>query len=180
MKPRTNYLFLMCGIAFSGKTVFSAKLAQVSSCVRISLDDINAKRGLNPCAWLPPEEWTKTYDEALSRMKAEMEKKSTIVVDDSFCLRLLRDRFKSAADRFDYTTIVIFMDVSVTAARRRIAENRIGNDISDSFFNDHIREFERPHPDENVLTFKSEAGNMDEFVNYIYGEYLKDDRSGGS
>jgi predicted kinase len=179
MKSPKNLLFLICGIAFSGKTVFSGKLAQVSSRVRISLDDINEKRGLDPCRWLPPEEWTKTYDEALARLEAEMEKKSVIIVDDSFCLRLLRDRFKSVAGRYGYTTIIIFIDVSEREARRRITENRIKktrNDISDSFFNDHLKEFEKPHSDENALTFNSENGNMDEFVNYINLKYLKDNR----
>jgi predicted kinase len=167
----------MCGIAFSGKTVFSKKLARASPCVRISLDDINEKRGLDPCGYLTPEEWTKTYDEAIGRMETEMARKSTIVVDDSFCLRFLRDKFKSIAERFDYVTVVIFIDVSEKEARRRIEENRIRktrNDISDSFFSAHVTEFEKPHPDERVFTFDSETGTMDDCVASVLVKFLKD------
>jgi gluconate kinase len=38
-------LFIMCGIAFSGKTTVAKELVQTIGCAYVSLDDINAERG---------------------------------------------------------------------------------------------------------------------------------------
>jgi predicted kinase len=40
-------LFIMCGIAFSGKTTVAKQLVQAVGCAYVSLDDINAERGLH-------------------------------------------------------------------------------------------------------------------------------------
>jgi predicted kinase len=169
-----NYLFLMCGLAFSGKTVLSKKLAEKAHCLRISFDEMNEKRGLISGENIPQEEWAKTSDEALSQIKLEMEKNINIIIDDSFPFRFIRNDFKSAADQFGYRTIILFIDVSEKVIRNRIAENRKNknrSDILDSIFDMHISEFERPALDENFLIFNPEKDEIDDWVNKIYKIY---------
>jgi hypothetical protein len=58
----------MCGLSFSGKTTLARKIVERLQCAYISLDDINAERGLWGGDGIPVEEWERTHALARERL----------------------------------------------------------------------------------------------------------------
>ena len=111
-------LYLLCGLAFSGKTTLARAIANYSNCAYISLDDINHQRELGFGGdGIPVEEWEKTHQIAIATLVNLMPLVQDILVDDTNCFRWLRDRFRAIADQHGYQTKVIYLDVPLVVCQ---------------------------------------------------------------
>ena len=149
--------YLMCGLAFSGKTTLARAIAERLSLVCVSLDGINAERGLPPGGeGLPAEQWERSHAVAEARLDAAFASGRGAVLDDTGCFRWLRDRYRSVAGRHGLPTTVVFVDAPIAEIHARIAANareaRRGG-ITDAVFARHVAEFEPPGPDERAVRF---------------------------
>lgn len=157
----------MCGLAFSGKTTLAKAIAEFTGCQYISLDEINAERGLGHSGdGIPIAEWERTHHLAMKRMGAWMKSGQDILLDDTGNLRWLRDRYRTFAARQGYTTRLIYMDVPVTLIRERMQANRSTgqrHSIRAEIFAEHLRTFESPHPDEDTLIYHPDE-NVKEWI----------------
>ena len=59
-------LYLLSGIAFSGKTTLGRAISEHAGLQVVSTDEINDLRGLAGGDGIPPEEWEKTHAIAVS------------------------------------------------------------------------------------------------------------------
>lgn len=109
-------LFMMCGIAFSGKTTVAKQLSQALDCACVSLDDINSERGLHGGEGIAVEEWKRTHGIALERMRELMARGEDIVLDDTNCFRWLRDRYRDSARANGYIVELVFLEVPLPGA----------------------------------------------------------------
>ena len=151
-------LFMMCGIAFSGKTTVAKQLSQALSCAYVSLDDINAERGLHGGEGIAVEEWERTHSIALQRMRNLMGRSQDLVLDDTNCFRWLRDRYRQSARENGYSAELIYLDVPLQVVQARIVENSVTasrRSIELNRFAEHVREFEVPHADEAATVFRN-------------------------
>ncbi len=150
-------LYLMCGLAFAGKTTVAKAIVDNQNCAYVSLDDINRKRGLRfGGEGLPIEEWEKTHHIALARLEELMKSGHDIVLDDTNCFRRLRDRFRRLADRHGYETKVIYLDIPLDEIRRRMREKDETPErrvVKEHVFEILLQGFEPPEEDEVVLVF---------------------------
>jgi predicted kinase len=166
--------FLLCGLAFSGKTTLARAIAQRLSLAYVSLDEINAERDLRPGGeGLPGEEWERSHAVAESRLAAAFASGRGAVLDDTGCFRCLRDRYRELARAHGVPTTVVFVDVPLEAIRARIASNarktkRTG--ITDEVFAHHVAEFEPPQPDEQFVRFTP----PDEIEHWITAKLVTD------
>lgn len=162
------HLLLMCGPAFSGKTVVSNAIERELGCVRVSVDEINAERGLPPGGeGLPPEAWETSSLDASSRVRAALAAGRDVVLDDTCCFRFLRDRYRSVAGDLGVPTLVLYLDVPVADLERRRAATREAHDRSDvvdEVFRPHLETFEHPDADEDVLVFRPADESVDGYV----------------
>lgn len=163
-----QHLLLMCGPAFSGKTVISTALAREAECVRISLDEINAERGLPPGGeGLPPEAWEASSLEAARRVREALAEGRDVVLDDTCCFRFLRDRYRAVADGLGLPTLILYLDVPVEELERRRAASRVYGDrpeVVDDVFRPHLETFEPPDADEDVMVFRPADEAVNAFV----------------
>jgi predicted kinase len=154
---RQMRFFLLCGLAFSGKTTLARAIAERLSLAYVGLDEINAERGVQPGgAGLPGKEWERSHAVAESRLASAFASGRGAVLDDTGCFRWLRDRYRGLAARFGFDTIVVFVDAPLDLIRARIATNlregtRTG--IKEVVFSRHVAEFEPPQPDERAVRF---------------------------
>lgn len=158
LDPRGR-LVLLCGRSFSGKSTVATWLQQSMSARVISLDAINAERGLAGGQGIPLKEWANTNDEAKRRAESALGEGATVVVDDTASLRFLRDGWRSVAEQSRAVFVLVFLDISLPALRERLLRNRqdAGRpDVVDAVMADHLASFEVPEADEAALTFHSE------------------------
>jgi predicted kinase len=149
-------LYVMCGLAFAGKTTVARALAERLGAAVVSLDEINLERGLRGGEGVPVEEWERTHRIALTRADKLMRIGTEAVVDDTGCFRWLRDRYRAAATARGFSTTVIFVATSLEEARRRLAANDPGTErpaVRVEILESLAATFEPPREEENVVVF---------------------------
>jgi len=151
-------LFIMCGIAFSGKTTVAKQLVQAVRCAYVSLDDINAERGLHGGEGIAVGEWERTHGIALERIRGLMARGESIVLDDTNCFRWLRDRFCEIACENGYVAELVYLEVSLEEVQARMVRNRMKAArpaIESNVFGEHVENFEPPQTDEVATVLRS-------------------------
>lgn len=155
----------MCGLAFSGKTTLAKAIVAQTGCRYVSLDEINAERGLGHGGdGIPISEWEKAHQIAMERMSAWMKSGRDILLDDTGNLRWLRDRYRAFAARHGYATQLIYVDVPVALIKQRIQANRLTGErhgIRAEILAGHLRTFEPPQPDEETLIYHPEENALE-------------------
>ncbi len=154
--PATPTLYLLCGIAFSGKTTLGRAISQHAGLRVVSTDEILALRGFSGGDGVPFQEWEKTHAIAVGWLDRLMASGEDLVVDDTNCYRWIRDRFRWLAGRHDYATRVIYLETPLDVLhRRRRANERSGerHRVVDEVFESHAADFEPPADDEDALRF---------------------------
>ena len=135
----------MCGLSFSGKTTLARRIVERLGCAYISLDDINAERGLWGGDGIPIEEWERTHALARERLATWIVTGKDAVVDDVNNLRWLRDRWRVVASASCYRTLVIYLDIPHTelVERRRANQVRVERKgITEAVWAKHLSYFE--------------------------------------
>jgi predicted kinase len=159
-------LYLLCGLAFSGKSTLAAVLARRCGAEVVSLDEINAGRGLDGGAGIPEEEWVRTHQEALRRVDQGLAAGRPVVMDDTNCFRFLRDSYRAVAERHGARVRVLYLDrpLALLAERRRENERTgIRAPIAEPVLLDLVRKFEPPGADEDVLLVPPDS-SLEEWV----------------
>jgi len=159
-------LFIMCGIAFSGKTTVAMQLVQAVGCAYVSLDDINAERGLHGGEGIAVGEWERTHGIAPERMRRLMAQGEDIVLDDTNCFSWLRDRYRESAHKNSYTVELVYLEVSLQEVQARIVQNSMTGSrrsIESTVFGEHAQKFEPPQTDE-VATVLRNAEDVSRWI----------------
>ena len=149
-------IYLMCGLAFSGKSTLAARVAErIDACV-VSLDQINASRGLHGGLGIPTEEWARSHRQALEQTEHLLHAGRSVIVDDTNCYRWMREDYRQVAARCGGVSAIIYMDVPVELAMERTRTNqrtRERHPVKVEILADLADHFEKPGADENVLVF---------------------------
>jgi predicted kinase len=150
------HLYLLCGMAFAGKTTLAAALARHLRAEVVSLDEINATRGLHGGLGIPDAEWARSHEEARLRVGKALEAGRPVVVDDTNCFRFLRDGYRRIAALHGAGATVLYLERPLELLLDRIRENertRERSPVTEPVLLDLAQKFEAPAADENVLAF---------------------------
>ncbi|MET7280449.1 ATP-binding protein [Kribbella sp. NPDC005582] len=161
MPPR---LVLLCGTSFSGKSTVGRELATRIAAKVVSLDEINARRGLWGGDGIPVSEWIKTNDEAHAEARELLAAGTSVIVDDTSSPRFLRDAWRKLAAEADARFTLLYVDTDPAVVRARHAANRASRhrqDVTDEVLAQHLADFDPPHPDEQAVYFSSIAQESD-------------------
>lgn len=146
-------LYLMCGLPRSGKTTLARAIAARIEGEFVSLDEINAERGLRGDQDLPVTEWARTHEIALDRCRAMMAEGRPVVVDDTNCFRWLRDDHRRDAKVAGYEVQVVFLDVPLEVCLERARAGAPEDDLPLEIMVRTAQEFEAPTLDERAIAF---------------------------
>lgn len=145
---------LLCGRSFSGKSSLAARLSDVLPGVIVSLDAINAERGLWGGDGIPVEEWAHTNEVGHERVRTIIATGGTVIIDDTSSPRFLRDGWREIASAGGARLVLVYVDTPVPVIMQRLASNRrdpTRGDLSDDVLIEHLSSFEPPTPDEQPL-----------------------------
>ena len=151
-------VYAMCGLAFSGKSTAARRVAEALRLRLISLDGINAERGLHGGEGLSDARWEETSFVAMARMRQHLMDGQSVVVDDTFSHRFLRDRCRRVAATCGATMTVLFVDTPPEVIQSRRRENALTaarERINDQVFEHHAARFQFPQDDEPLVRVTS-------------------------
>jgi predicted kinase len=163
-------LYLMCGLSFSGKTTLALKIVERLQCGYISLDDINAERGLWGGDGISVGEWERTHALAREQLATWTVTWKDAVVDDVNNLRWLRDRWRVVARSSCYSTIVIYLDIPYTKLVERRRANQVTAErrgITEAVWAEHVNNFEPPGANEHVLRYRFAEDTASWVINHF-------------
>lgn len=149
-------IYLMCGLAFAGKSTLASAIAARTGAAIVSLDAINERRGLSGGLGIPEPEWAESHGIALREAEAFVASGASVVVDDTNCYRFLRDDYRALADRFGAECVVVFVDAPVTLAVGRLRDNEARltrHPVTRAILLDLAERFEAPGADEPHVRF---------------------------
>ncbi len=160
--PPTPRLYLLCGPSLAGKSTICKRLVDVLDAARISADEINAERNL-PFGGegLPESVWAETLAKELSLLRRYTAAGRFIVVDDTFCYRWLRDRFRSYAAEAGYGVTLIVVPTAreeILARHSQLSATGERPVLSRTRLIEHLAAFEWPTRDEAAVAIDSSAG----------------------
>jgi SAM-dependent methyltransferase/predicted kinase/N-acetylglutamate synthase-like GNAT family acetyltransferase len=159
-------VFAMCGIAFAGKSTLARRVAEAMKLDLISLDTINAERGLHGGEGIPDARWEETSFIAMTRLRKCLEQGRGAVVDDTFSHRFLRERCQRVATSCgaNFTIVLVDTPISVIQSRRHMnAVEKIREPIRDEVFEHHLARFEYPTQDEPTFRISREQ-DVDDLI----------------
>ncbi|MFI5733646.1 AAA family ATPase [Kribbella sp. NPDC051587] len=151
-------LVLLCGTSFSGKSTVARTLAPRLGATVVSLDEINARRGLWGGDGIPVEEWIRTHGEATAETRELLSTGTSVIVDDTSSPRFLRDAWRSLATEVEAEFTLLYVDIDHAVIHERRKANhatRQRQDVSDEVLAQHLADFDPPHPDESAVYLSS-------------------------
>lgn len=152
----------MCGLSFSGKTTFAELLADALDAHQLSLDAINAERGLHGGEGIPLEEWARTNALAHARAAAALEAGRAVVVDDTGSPRFIRDGWRRVATEAETSFSIVWVQIDTTRQRQRLLANRAiagRHDVTDAVMAAHVASFEAPVDEDPLIVDADDTRN---------------------
>ena len=155
-------LYIMCGLPFSGKTVLAQKLSDRFGFPIVGIDNIKEERGFS---WeenekVTAEVWKSIFDESYKRTLAYLQTSTSVIYDSANQDRTSRDRLRKLAQSGNLDSKVILVDVPEDEIRKRWLKNQETKErfhLPEKYLQAAIDAFEKPTPDENVLTYNQSA-----------------------
>ncbi len=141
-------------MSFAGKSTVAQGLAPLIPAEVVSLDSINAERGLVGGDGIPVEEWIATNGIARERVSKLLASGASTIVDDTTSLRMLRDGWRSLASEHGARTALVWVQIDAGLQRERLLANRLTgmrDDVIDEVITQHVASFESPASDELPL-----------------------------
>jgi len=155
----SEQLVLLCGVSFAGKSTVAAVLAEQLGAQVVSLDAVNAERGLSSGQGIPVEEWERTHGIAGDRVRSALAAGRVVVVDDTSSLRSLRDRWREVAQQAGAGFTLVWVRVDRAEMARRLQANRSAptrHDVVDSVLTQFLADFEAPTEAEGAVELLSD------------------------
>ncbi len=170
---KTQYLYILCGLPFAGKTTLAKRLAARFGFVHIDMDRINNTLGIGLNGEvITPEQWDRAYAEYYRQLEENLKVGHSVIFDTAAFTRSQRDTLRAIARRWHVPSQVIYLAVAEEEARRRWQENRAAGwryDVRDEDFAQVAALFEPPAPDEYAIVYEP-SQNLDAWIQQHFSE----------
>lgn len=114
-------LYIMCGLAFSGKSTLARKIAEHTGSELISFDKLWVEKDKEKSVPKDAEGWRYIRDVAQEKVLALLKVGKTVVYDDNNPRKEHREELKQVAKKAEVRAVVVYLDT----IRAREKTNRI-------------------------------------------------------
>ena len=162
-------LYIMCGLAFSGKSTLARKIAEHTKSKLIAFDKLWVEKDKDQPVPKGAEGWRFIRKVGQDEVAKAIQEGNSVVYDDNNVRFEHREELREIARRLGAKDIVIYLNTPLELIREREAANRITGDrheVEPVNFQTVLEQLEPPMPNENVLEFKPNT-NVEEFLNKL-------------
>jgi predicted kinase len=171
---KNNYLFVMCGEAFSGKSTLSKMLSERYQAKNIGRDTIYfSLEKLFLFEETPDEDdpslWGNLWPIAVQGAKNHLLAGNSVVFDDTCLFAKQREELRAMAESIDVKSVLIYINTSSEIRKARKAENKINktrHDVPSGWLENDSAKFERPDQYENPIVY-NETSSFEDLAGQI-------------
>ncbi len=167
MQP-VNYkkLYIMCGLAFSGKSTLARKIAEYTKSNLIAFDTLWIEKDKEKPVPKNAEGWRYIRDAAQTGILTALRDGSSVIYDDNNPRKEHREELRNIAKKAGVELIIIYLDTPLDTIRTRENNNKVKaerHSVEPKNFEKVLADFERPTADENAMVFTPEM-DVDSFL----------------
>jgi len=155
----------MCGLAFSGKSTLSRKIANHFDAKRVAFDELWAEKDKENHIPKNSKGWKFIRKFARTEASKALKDSISVVYDDNNPKFEHREEFRNVANELGVKEIVIYMNTPLKVIRAREKANKISQNrhqVISSNFDKVANDLEIPTVKENFIEF-SPNDNLDDF-----------------
>ncbi len=161
-----NRLYIMCGLAFSGKSTLAKKIALQTGSKLIAFDKLWIEKDKMSPIPKGVEGWKYIRSAAQDEILAALKAGESVVYDENNPRKEHRDELRRLAKEAGVSATIIYLDTSLNVIREREAANKTSqerHDVEPENFEKVMADMDIPTSDENVISFTPET-NIDDFI----------------
>lgn len=159
-------LYIMCGLAFSGKSTLSRKISEHTRAKIIAFDKLWAERDKEQPVPKGDEGWKFIRKAGQDEVYEALKEGSSVVYDDNNPRFEHREELRKVAKNAGTEAMVIYLNTPIETIREREATNRSTgerHEVEPKNFEKVAADLEVPKPEENFLEF-TPATDIKEFL----------------
>ena len=152
-------MLIMCGYPFSGKSTLAGRISEVFGMRVVAVDDLHVRHGTAAeTDQIANRDWLLAYKAAHRDAERCLTNAESVIFDSVGYTRKDRDRLRRIAGRHRASSLVVWLDVSASDARRRLERNRKQRqraNVPVVNFLQIVSRFEAPAGDEATVIYRS-------------------------
>lgn len=162
-------LYIMCGLAFSGKSTLSRKIAEHTGSRRIAFDELWVEKDKEQPIPQNADGWRLIRKIAQGEVSKTLKEGKSVVYDDNNVKFEHREELRKIAKEQGLADVVIYLNTPMEIIRKRESANRVTgarHEVKSENFENVAIQFEIPTLEENVIEFRPED-NIKEWINNL-------------
>lgn len=159
-------LYIMCGLAFSGKSTLARKIAEHTNSKLVAFDKLWVEQDKEKPVPKGAEGWRYIRDLAQRNVLDYLQAGKSVVYDDNNPRKEHREELRVVAKNAGVEAVVIYLDTSLDVIRAREEANRSSqdrHDVEPENFEKVMKDLEVPTTDEDTIVFRPEM-NINDFI----------------
>jgi len=156
-----NNLYIMCGLAFSGKSTLARQIAERTGSKLIAFDKLWVEKDKENPVPKGEDGWKFIRKVGKDEVVNTLQEGSSVVYDDNNVRFEHREELREIARKFNAKSVVIYLNTPIKIIRERETTNRLTgerHEVEPENFQTVLEQLETPRADENMLEF---TPNMD-------------------
>lgn len=161
MEKEKQYLFILCGEAFSGKSTLAEKIAEMYKAKIVGRDKIyfaidNILALENTSEEDDNRLWKNLWPIAIQGVKNQLLLSNSVVVDDNCLYLQQREELYFLAKNLGIKYVLVYLNITAKILKERKEQNKINknrHDVPSGWLEKDAKLFERPTKNENPLVF---------------------------
>ena len=159
-------LYIMCGLAFSGKSTLARKIAEYTGSKIIAFDKLWVEKDKEQPVPKGAEGWKFIRKIGQVEVAKALQENISVVYDDNNVRFEHRKELREVARKVGARAVVVYLNTPLKLIRKREAINKTTgqrHEVESENFNTVLEQLQIPTTKESVMEFKPEM-NLDEWV----------------
>ena len=159
-------LYIMCGLAFAGKSTLARKISEYTGSKLIAFDKLWVKKDKEQPVPKGAEGWKFIRKVGQDEVAHALKEGESVVYDDNNVRFEHREELREVASKFGARSVVVYLNTPLELIREREAINKTTaqrHDVEPENFNAVLEQLQIPTIQENLIEFKPEM-NLGEWV----------------